>query len=232
MTGEKKIVGLWRESAANPENDTPAQTDAPASEAAPALEAEAPVEREWLDMTPLATDDDDMPNPQSGAWRDRLMPTLLVIIGLGWCLFALFTATKGFARPVALDQWPALVATLSMPLALLTLLWMALLRSSRSEQARFARLAAALRHENDALAQSMAVLGEKLGEAQRQLSEQARNVQQLGVDAVLRLNDSSDKLATNASVIANASARWIHRTQVREPPPPPPRPGTSQRKQR
>ena len=204
MTGEKKIVGLWRESAANPENDTPAQTDAPTSEAAPALEAEVPVEREWLDMTPLATDDDDMPDPQSGAWRDRLLPTLLVIIGLGWCLFALFTATKGFARPVALDQWPALVATLSMPLALLTLLWMALLRSSRSEQARFARLAAALRHENDALAQSMALLGEKLGEAQRQLSEQARNVQQLGVDAVLRLNDSSDKLATNASVIANA----------------------------
>ena len=204
MTGEKKIVGLWRESAANPENETPAQTDAPASEAAPALEAEVPVEREWLDMTPLATDDDDMPDPQSGAWRDRLMPTLLVIIGLGWCLFALFTATKGFARPVALDQWPALVATMSMPLALLTLLWMALLRSSRSEQARFARLAAALRHENDALAQSMAVLGDKLAEAQRQLSEQARNVQQLGVDAVLRLNDSSDKLATNASVIANA----------------------------
>ena len=60
MTGEKKIVGLWRESAANPENDTPAQTDAPASETAPALKTDAPVEREWLDSSALATDAGDM----------------------------------------------------------------------------------------------------------------------------------------------------------------------------
>jgi len=86
----------------------------------------------------------------------------------------------------------------------LALLWMLWLRSSRSEQARFARVAAALRAENLALGQSMHALGLHLADAQKQLGEQARIVQQLGLDTVMRLGESSDKLAGNASVIANA----------------------------
>ena len=91
-----------------------------------------------------------------------------------------------------------------MPLTLLAVLWMALLRSGRSEQARFARVATALREENLALNQSMHSLGLHLADAQKQLGEQAKIVQQLGLDTVMRLNESSDKLASNASVIANA----------------------------
>ena len=91
-----------------------------------------------------------------------------------------------------------------MPLTLLAVLWMALLRSSRSEQARFARVAAALRNENMMLGQSMHSLGLHLADAQKQLAEQAKIVQQLGLDTVARLHDSSDRLASNASVIANA----------------------------
>src|SRR3546814_2926864 len=69
-----------------------------------------------------------------------------------------------------------------MSLALLTLLWMAWLRSGRSEQARFARVAAALRAENIALGDTMRALGQHLADAQKQLSEQAALVQQLGLD--------------------------------------------------
>jgi hypothetical protein len=81
---------------------------------------------------------------------------------------------------------------------------MLLLRSGRSEQARFADVANALREENLALNQSMHSLGLHLADAQKQLSDQAKIVQQLGYDTVMRLNESSDKLASNASVIANA----------------------------
>ena len=131
-------------------------------------------------------------------------PALLILLGIGWTGFALAVATDGFARSPALADAPTLVATIAMPLTLLAVLWMALLRSGRSEQARFARVATALREENLALNQSMHSLGLHLADAQKQLGEQAKIVQQLGLDTVMRLNESSDKLASNASVIANA----------------------------
>ncbi|MDZ3830930.1 MAG: hypothetical protein U0S50_03820 [Sphingopyxis sp.] len=207
MTGEKKIVGLWRDTAANQEGDSQTPAPAAAAETVPASRADAATERDWLDMSALAEAeiiDDDISSAAPSVWRDRGAPVLLVLLALGWTGFALYVATLGFARAPALTDWPALLATIAMPLTLLAVLWMALLRSGRSEQARFARVAAGLRAENLALNQSMAQLGQALTEAQKQLSDQARAVQQLGIDTVLRLNESSDKLASNASVIANA----------------------------
>jgi hypothetical protein len=205
MTGEKKIVGLWRDSAANPEADSavPAAAEAPETTLAP--EVEAPGEREWLDMSSLTeAEATDEATGEPSAWRDRAAPALLILLAVGWTGFALAVATDRFARGPALAEWPALIATIAMPLTLLAVLWMAWLRSGRSEQARFARVAAALRQENMALNQSMHSLGLHLADAQRQLGEQAKLVQQLGLDTVVRLSESSDKLASNASVIANA----------------------------
>ncbi|MGH6650500.1 MAG: hypothetical protein ACREB7_05130 [Sphingopyxis sp.] len=207
MTGDKKIVGLWRESATNPEPDS--QAAEPGAIAAPdtatAVVDETPAERDWLDLSALRDDaaPDDM-NDGGSPFRDRVAPALLILLGLGWTGFAAMAATDGFTRAPAMAEWPGLIATIAMPLTLLAVLWMALLRSSRSEQARFARVAAALRDENAALNQSMHSLGLHLADAQRQLAEQATLVQQLGLDTVARLTESSDKLATNASVIANA----------------------------
>jgi hypothetical protein len=208
MTGDKKIVGLWRDSAEIQEADSAAQADAAPPERATALDAAAPVEREWLEMAPLVAAEDDADYAddagQESAWRDRVVPALLVLSGIGWTGFALSVATDNFAHGPALADTPSLIATIAMPLTLLAVLWMVLLRSGRSEQARFARVAAALREENLALNQSMHSLGLHLADAQKQLGEQAKLVQQLGFDTVMRLNESSDKLASNASVIANA----------------------------
>jgi hypothetical protein len=205
MTGEKKIVGLWRDSAANQEADSAAPAEATAPETVAAPETAAPAERDWLDMSPLddAEAVDEVPLAPS-AWRERGAPALLILLAIGWTIFALAVATDGLARGPALADWPTLIATIAMPLTLLAVLWMVLMRSARSEQARFTRITAALREENLALNQSMHSLGLHLADAQRQLGEQAKIVQQLGLDTVMRLGESSDKLASNASVIANA----------------------------
>lgn len=200
MTGEKKIVGLWRDSAANQDADSaaPVEADAP--------EAEIASDRDWLDRTALDHTDNTPAEyaAPSAWWRDRGVPALLFILALAWTAFALGGVTRGFTLRPALADWPAHIATIAMPLTLLALVWMLWLRSSRSEQARFERVAAALRAENLALNQSMHSLGLHLADAQKQLGEQARIVQQLGLDTVVRLGESSDKLASNASVIANA----------------------------
>jgi len=204
MTGDKKIVGLWRDSAKIQETDSAAAPEAAPVETERAAEVETPLDRDWLDMSPLNDADDTDDASQPSAWRDRIAPALLILLGVGWTGFTLAIATDRFARSPALSDWPTLIATIAMPLTLLAVLWMVLLRSSRSEQARFARVASALREENLALNQSMHSLGLHLADAQKQLGEQARIVQQLGLDTVMRLGESSDKLASNASVIANA----------------------------
>ena len=202
MTGDKKIVGLWRESAANP--DTDSQAAEPVATPAPEVDAPVRAEREWLNLSALSAEAETEETASPSIWRDRIAPALLLLLALGWTVFAAAAATNGFVRSPTLGEWPTLIATIAMPLTLLAVLWMVLLRSGRSEQARFARVATALRNENAALNQSMHSLGLHLADAQRQLAEQATIVQQLGLDTVTRLTESSDKLATNASVIANA----------------------------
>lgn len=204
MTGEKKIVGLWRDSAAIQAADSAAPAEVAAPETTLAPDIEAPAERDWLDMSSLDPAELDEASPTPSTASQRVAPALFLLLAIGWTGFALTVATDGFARGPALTDWPALVATIAMPLTLLAVLWMVLLRSGRSEQARFARVATALREENMALNQSMHSLGLHLADAQKQLGEQAKIVQQLGLDTVMRLNESSDKLASNASVIANA----------------------------
>lgn len=206
MTGDKKIVGLWRDSAAEPDAETQAEAVVAAPETAPTVDAAVPEERDWLDMSAIthAAQDYDETDAVRPSVMDRVGPALLILTAIGWIAFAAAAGTDRFARAPAFAEWPALLATIAMPLTLIAVLWMTLLRSGRSEQARFARVATALRDENLALNASMRALADNLADAQRQLGEQARTVQQLGVDTVLRLNESSDKLATNASVIANA----------------------------
>lgn len=215
MSGEKKIVGLWRESAANPDANSEAAVEAAAPEtmaktAAPpppletGSETAAAAEHDWLDPSALYDSEEEDAPVAGSAWRERVVPTSLALLAVGWTGFALFVATDGGSRAPALSDWPALLATIAMPLTLLAVLWMALLRSSRSEQTRFARVAAALRAENAALGQSMLTLGQRLADAQAQLSQQARTVEQLGADTIGRLAESGDRLAANASVIANA----------------------------
>src|SRR3546814_10222748 len=143
MTGHKKIVGLWRDSATSSD-----ATETPAAEAATAepmgadeageSRAEPSTEREWLDMSALAESDEADEAPADTPWRDRTGPTLLGLLATGWTLFAALAATDGFAHNPALADWPALTAPIPMPLPLLAVLWMAWLRSGRSGQARFA----------------------------------------------------------------------------------------------
>src|SRR3546814_1550760 len=92
MTGHKKIVGLGRDSATNPDaTETPPAQDA-AAETASADEtgesrAEPSMEREWLDMASL--DESDAAGavdetPAVPAPRDRMAPALLILLAIGW----------------------------------------------------------------------------------------------------------------------------------------------------
>lgn len=132
-------------------------------------------------------------------------PAVAALAAISWCAFTYYAASDGFAAAPALSDWPLLIAAMAAPMALGLMLWLIISQSSPAAQTRFLRAAADLRAENAALNQSMASLSRHLADARQQLSEQAHLVQQLGLDAVLRMNDSSGKLADHAAQIANAS---------------------------
>src|SRR3546814_17314566 len=77
------------------------------------------MEREWLDMASL--DESDTAGavdetPAVPAPRDRMAPALLILLAIGWTGSALFVATDGFPPAPALSAWPALLATIALPL--------------------------------------------------------------------------------------------------------------------
>src|SRR3546814_15739709 len=119
MTGHKKIVGLWRDSATNPDaTETPPAQDA-AAETASADEtgesrAESSMEREWLDMASL--DESDAAGavdetPAVPAPRDRMAPALLILPPIGRTGFEPFVARDSLAPAPALAGWSQRTAT-------------------------------------------------------------------------------------------------------------------------
>lgn len=211
MTGEKKIIGLWREPATDTVADSAATTAAPAggdevaAGSAPLVaRGDSASEPEAVPLPVWEQSHDDIDAMLESGTSGRWLAGTLIVAGLGWTIFALWSATGGFARLPALADWPQLIATIAMPLALLGLIWIAGLRASKSEQYRFARLARQVRDENEALTATLAALGRHLSDAQRQLQEQASELQQLGIDAAARLHDSSGQLRASADGVSAA----------------------------
>ncbi|NJS13635.1 MAG: hypothetical protein HC788_02225 [Sphingopyxis sp.] len=208
MAGEKKIVGLWRDSAAQ-ENQAEAGEMPPVATEAIAAEAEPGVARGWLDPLPAeeAAPVPEMPDDMPAAPAfDRVVGPLLMMLGIGWTSLVGWIASNGGQTMPALAEVPALGLTLAGPLALLMLAWIVRLLSGRVRTAQFAKAAAALRHENGQLQQTVARLMEQLTGARGAMQDQGQALQRFGVDAAARLQESSTGLTGSMERIAAANA--------------------------
>lgn len=209
MAGEKKIVGLWQgrttedisEAAVAP----PVAVDA---ESAPSAINTTATERGWLDPLPAATDDTpvEIADSEAGAGTDGLYAAVLMLLGLAWTAFIGWMASGGGVRVPPLSELPMLVLSLAGPLTILLLLWIMRLLSGRVRTKQFARVAAALRAENAALQQSVAALAEQLEGARNAMRDQGQSLQQHGLDAAKRMQDSSVKLSASVDRIVTANA--------------------------
>lgn len=135
------------------------------------------------------------PEEELSPVRDRAAAALCLILALGWTGFMgwSFWNTLGGRTPAA-TEIAALVTGLSTPLALIGVLYLLLMRTSRREARRFAATAASLRTESqwlDAVLQSMTA---RIDENRALLADQSQQLMGIGEEATARMKVVSDAM--------------------------------------
>lgn len=166
-------------------------------------EAEALDAAEPLELTlDVPVDDPEAPVVPSSSRLIRLASAALLFAALAWVGFLLWLLSeRGFRLPPA-EQLPSALATASLPLVLVALLYGLASRGSLGEASRFARITTQLRRESEALDMRLAIVNQQLDSARTTMQEQASLLEQYGASASVNLEASAKSLTKYASTSA------------------------------
>ena len=170
MSGDNKVVGLWRD-----------RKNAPEGMEEPLI---VPVSTIIADDEQI--DDADYDPPKS---RRIFVIAAFVALAASWLGvlgYSRFTALAG--KAIILDDIISFVSTACAPLALIGVIWLLLLRTSRSEESRYARTVAALRLESQRLETMLSFVSSRLNESVSGLASQSDKLLRIGEDASVRVN--------------------------------------------
>lgn len=133
-----------------------------------------------------ADDDADADAPSATLWR-FVWPSLAILAVLAWLGAMLWIAAPRLGQGldgVALAQF---IAALCVPPALIGIVWLLALRTSRAEARRFATTARAMRAEAAALERTIALVGRQVSASRIALAEQTGALMMMGESAGARL---------------------------------------------
>jgi hypothetical protein len=119
---------------------------------------------------------------------------LLIILAVAW-FAASGLALWRTAPALQLVELLSWIATISVPPALLALLWLLFGRTGRLETERFTEAVAAMRSEAESLDRVLGIVAERLAANRSQLSEDAARLMKLGEEAADRLGRVTHYLA-------------------------------------
>ncbi len=177
MTGGSTIVEFWR--------DEPIATETQAQSDDILLLKQA-----VLDIDETAADD-----RPTELWVKRLGIALLVV-ALGWIGFAIWSMAASGAWRGGPGAWADAIATIAVPLILLGLLYMLLVRSSRTESRRYMETARALRTEADLLELRLGRIAAQLESARQTMQDQAELLDSYGAAASSNMEASAELIAS------------------------------------
>lgn len=189
MSGGSKIVGLWRDTDPNTGNAVSVEDELLLEDSYPAddgatAEAEAPSRPARIGRAALA----------------------LIAVGALWVLFNLWMLLgRGRALPT-IDALPAVITTITVPLILLTTLYMLLMRNSQAEARRFAETTRMLREESEELDRRLSRIGAQLASARQTMQEQAALLESHGAAASANMEASAQLIAARAGDAAKSAA--------------------------
>jgi hypothetical protein len=156
---------------------------------------------------------------RGGGWW--LPAALAIIAALGWLGAAIWLALptlRGPMEPVALIE---LLAAMCVPPALIGVLYLLSLRTSRAEAKRFGATARAMRAEAASLERVVATLSRKIAENREMLAEQTNVLIAMGDRAAERIEsvaahvgEKAQAIDTSSRTLADASAEAERRVEI------------------
>ncbi len=123
-----------------------------------------------------------------------LAPTLALLVVAGWTgffIWAILPQMMAGALPAQVAEW---IVMWAVPVALVGVVWLLAMRSSRAEAQRFAATAALMTRESAALETRLKVVNRELSLAREFLAAQARDLEALGRIAAERLSGNAAEL--------------------------------------
>lgn len=163
--------------------------------------------------------DDHLPELDMVAPQTRTSPWMtiaklaLMLAGAAWIGFGIYLFVQRGLRLPGLEQIPVAVTNFSAPLILIGLLFIMLSRSSVGEADRFARVAAQLRSEAEALDMRLALVNQQLDTARQYMHDQASLLEHYGGSASANLETAASTMAQHAATSAQ-QAEIIERSSV------------------
>jgi predicted nucleic acid-binding Zn-ribbon protein len=163
-----------------------------------------------LEETPVYADTEtDEPLPKSSG--GRIVPVLLGLTAVAWIVFVAWAVIAG---PDAYANLAMIIGAASAPLALIGVVGMLALRTSRREAARFLSTAQGMRAESSRLEARIAELTARIDANREALADQTVQLTQIGEEASARLativatvRDDGAKLDKHADLLGEAAAR-------------------------
>lgn len=149
--------------------------------------AELELSESWLEEAEPA-----LPSARFG-W---LAPTLAVLAVAGWTGFYGWAHQAAMMNGAAPSEWAAWAVQWSVPVALIGIVWLLAMRSSRAEAHRFAASAALMSQESVALEARLKVVNRELSLAREFLAAEARDLEALGRIAAERISTHAGELQT------------------------------------
>ena len=123
-----------------------------------------------------------------------VVPALAVLAIAGWTGFFGWTITAEVIAGPAPAAWVGWIVQWSVPVALIGILWLLAMRSSRAEANRFAASAALLSRESAELEERLKVVNRELSLAREFLAAQSRDLEALGRIAAERISTHAAEL--------------------------------------
>ncbi|HEX9933134.1 MAG TPA: hypothetical protein VGB08_09860 [Allosphingosinicella sp.] len=164
---------------------------------------------DFIGRAPEAEPAAGVAEPEADRTKGRtLLAVLLIVLALGWLGAAGWAIHQSGVAPTlqAAVSW---IATLSVPLVLLGMIWIAFGRSSRRETERFTRAVAEMRRESSALESVLAIVAGRIEENHSRLTDEAARLMALG-------DEASDRLGRVTHYLSRQSAELDKRSQALE----------------
>lgn len=153
---------------------------------------ELTAETEELQLTESWVDE---PEADAARATPGALPAVIALLVLGgWTGFFLWAHQGALIGGTTPGEWTGLIGQWAVPAALIGIVWLLFMRSSRAESARFAASAALLSRESTELEARLKVVNRELSLAREFLAAEARDLETLGRIAADRISTHAGEL--------------------------------------